>query len=297
MAICKRTVRSAAVALAIAACAGVATRAPAATIRVPADHPTINQAMDAASFGDTVLMAPGVYDDFETRDGVTAAGFLKDGVALVSEDGSVATTISMVYAGSNSSVLVALSLQSDETVVEGFTITGQAPFATGLAAGGCEKITVRGCRFVDLDNGLQDGGGIWAPDTDLYVIDCHFLRCVTTADAAGIFSVDAELVVDSCVFEECTGGAIRAIGSTFVFSGGSVTNSVFLNNTGITGGERSRCVRNLRSRWKGVGSRATPRQGPAAEAWSPQRPSNPPSSSATTSSLETALDRAGAEVA
>jgi hypothetical protein len=59
---------------------------------------------------------------------------------------------------------------------------------------------------------------------------------VTTADAAGIQSVNDDLFVDSCVFEDCTGGAIRAFGSTFVFSGGSVTNSVFLNNTGITGG-------------------------------------------------------------
>jgi hypothetical protein len=217
-------------------CLGAGAPAAAATIRVPADYPTINQGLDAASFGDTVLVGPGVHESFETRDGITSAAFLKDGVALVSEDGPEVTTIRMVYGGSNSSVLVALSLQSEETVVDGFTVTGQAPFAAGLAAGGCERVTLKSCHFVDLDNGLQGGGGIYSYDSGVHAIDCLFLRCVTTADAAGIQSVDGDLIVDSCVFEDCVGGAIRAFGSTFVFSGGSVTNSVFRNNVGIGGG-------------------------------------------------------------
>ena len=41
--------------------------APAGIIRVPQDYATINAAITAASPGDTVLVAAGVYSEFETR--------------------------------------------------------------------------------------------------------------------------------------------------------------------------------------------------------------------------------------
>ena len=37
-----------------------------ATLRVPADHPTIQEAVDAASPGDLVLIEPGVYKEAVT---------------------------------------------------------------------------------------------------------------------------------------------------------------------------------------------------------------------------------------
>ena len=46
----------------------VSGRATAATIRVPDDEPTINAAVEVAVAGDTVLVAAGVYSDYETRD-------------------------------------------------------------------------------------------------------------------------------------------------------------------------------------------------------------------------------------
>jgi hypothetical protein len=59
--------------------------AHSATIHVPADYSTIYAALDAASSGDIVEVAPGTYDQFDTRPSwwyggnVSAVGFLKDG--------------------------------------------------------------------------------------------------------------------------------------------------------------------------------------------------------------------------
>ncbi|MBZ0267706.1 hypothetical protein K8I85_06090, partial [bacterium] len=70
----------------------------AATLRVPSEYGTIQAAVDAAAVGDTVLVAPGTYSDFETRilqasNTATASAivFMKQGVSVVSEGGSSVT--------------------------------------------------------------------------------------------------------------------------------------------------------------------------------------------------------------
>src|SRR5688572_7324569 len=70
-----------------------AAQAFSATIHVPADYPTIYQALDAAVSGDIVEVAPGTYDQYDTRpewhssELVSSLGFLKYGVVLRSSGG------------------------------------------------------------------------------------------------------------------------------------------------------------------------------------------------------------------
>lgn len=76
---------------------GTACAARAATVRVPSEFATINEGIDAASAGDTVLVAAGTYPDFDARivfgGPVSACVFPKNGIVLRSELGSSATTI------------------------------------------------------------------------------------------------------------------------------------------------------------------------------------------------------------
>jgi hypothetical protein len=72
----------------------LAASVDAATLRVPTEYTTINQALDATSPGDTVLVAPGHYTDSEERfivlvgtGFVTSCAFLKSGVSLIAKAG------------------------------------------------------------------------------------------------------------------------------------------------------------------------------------------------------------------
>ena len=76
-------------ALALTACGG-GTSAPSGpqTIRVPADHATIQDAVDAAQRGDIVLVAPGEYRESVhiKKEGITLRGEDRNTVILDGED-------------------------------------------------------------------------------------------------------------------------------------------------------------------------------------------------------------------
>ena len=90
-----------------------ANAADAATIRVPANMPTIQAAIDAAASGDTVLVSPGTY--------VEQIDFRGKAITVASESGPATTTINANGAGS---VVTFRSGESRASVLTGFTVTG-----------------------------------------------------------------------------------------------------------------------------------------------------------------------------
>ncbi|MGJ7901233.1 proprotein convertase P-domain-containing protein [Lysobacter sp. 1R34A] len=92
------------------------------TLRVPADYPTIQAAINAAVAGDTVLVSPGNYPERLNYDGKA--------IAVISEGGP-ATTI--IDGGSAGNVLVFDSGEGPAARLEGFTIrNGRASFGAGI---------------------------------------------------------------------------------------------------------------------------------------------------------------------
>ena len=128
----------------------VATAPPAAaavTIHVPADYDTVGAALDAAVDGDTIVVAPGTYEeelDFEGKD-----------VALVSSGGPEVTTLT--GAGAHRVFIVGPGGR-----VEGFTITGSTTTETtptGQVLIGDAVVT--GNRFVgNAHQGLDWAGAL-----------------------------------------------------------------------------------------------------------------------------------------
>ena len=101
------------------------------TWHVPATVSTIKHAVeDSAAYGDTVLVAPGIYD---TTSGEVFPINMKNGVVLISESGASVTIVNANATGS----VITCSNCDQSTEICGFTITGGSALnGGGISCGG-----------------------------------------------------------------------------------------------------------------------------------------------------------------
>jgi hypothetical protein len=208
--------RLAALVLALSLPAGTAA---GATLAVPGAYETIQLAVDAASPGDTVLVAPGTYSDVETR--VFQAGgtytassmlFMKAGVSVISEAGPGGTTLDMLGQGTGDVIwgVMVEGQSSGPLHLEGFRMVGVPVGHTGLFCRGSAPMTVRECVFDGLAGGGDLPGGAYAVlSTSITFLECAFLGCSGgewPREYGGVLVVDASILAEDCVFEGCSGG-------------------------------------------------------------------------------------------
>jgi hypothetical protein len=212
----------------------VPASAESVTLRVPSEYPTINEALDASSPGDTVLVAPGTYTDFETRPGsvgpVSAVAFLKGGVTLRSAEGPTVTEMRLEETvGWPHTVYAYRFTPGGPMNVEGFAISGTLDgMSVVSSADNAQTITIEDCLFER--EGLA-GAAVAGTRTHMEVRDCEFRGYPT-----GVSHNDERLVVEDCVFED--GG--RSISCDDGFDENYMSLTVrrceFRNNTGWSGG-------------------------------------------------------------
>ncbi len=218
----------------------------AATRYVPSEYPTIQAGVDASAFGDTVLVAPGTYSDYEIRDLGTAnpwsaCVFLADGIVVKSESGAEATVIDMdSFPGPQPSVIIARDLASSDTVLEGFTITGAPLGGRGIYTF-ISSITVRGCVIRDIDVGVSNGGGMIAQGNHR-VIDCEFINCRSNTNGGALYHANGHLDLIGCTIRECASPAVRlnGIGGGPVESA-TIANCEFVDNVSTVGAGAISC--------------------------------------------------------
>lgn len=100
--------------------------AQGATIHVPADYSTIQAAINAASNGDTIVVAPGTYQE--------NIDFQGKAITVMSSGGSTVTTID---GGKTAPVVVFDTNEGATSILQGFTITnGYGTFASSYDGGG-----------------------------------------------------------------------------------------------------------------------------------------------------------------
>lgn len=136
--------------------------AGASTIHVPSQYSTIQAAIDAASPGDTVFVAPGVYAENLTIDKT---------IHLISEYGPQSTTI----AAANADSTISMTLEAIESpTLSGFSITGgTALFGGGVKVyGGAPTITDN----IVSGNLACNGGGLYLQATASLVQHNHIVE-------------------------------------------------------------------------------------------------------------------------
>lgn len=119
-----------------------------ALIRVPADYPAIQAAIDVSEDGDTVLVAAGIYQECLDLKGRS--------IVLISEEGASST---IVNARDEGAVLTIIRGETSFTLVRGFT------FKYGFSESGCGGINIYGSSPVLRDNEIlfctsAQGGGL-----------------------------------------------------------------------------------------------------------------------------------------
>ncbi len=197
-------------ALVAAALAAVAGSASADVIQVPLEAPTIQAGVDLAAEGDTVLVAPGIYQGA----GNTNIDFGGVNLVLTSSGGSAATTI--VCTGTDTCFFLH-SGEDTTALIDGFTVetAGCAFFLEDAGAKLLDCRTeycrraVRAIRSGALIEGSVFAGetfgtdhkGVWAEGLPgIRVIDCRFESVL-----GGLAVTSSSVVVRGAVFNWVTG--------------------------------------------------------------------------------------------
>lgn len=167
--------------------------ATAAILQVPAQYPTISQAIDASVHGDIIDLAPGWYPeciDYQGKN-IRISGPAVGNAAVISGWGL------------------------DDAVVT--FDDGEGPDAI------LENVTVAyGTGATDPLNGLKVGGGIWISKSSPRIINCRITRNVAT-DGGGLYVFQGSPYIEGCKFDtnaavDCGGGMMSSESTPYVLS-------------------------------------------------------------------------------
>jgi predicted outer membrane repeat protein len=192
--------------------AGCAQGGMAAVIGVPADVPTIQDAVDVAEPGDVVLVAAGTWNETINVRGKS--------IVLRGAAGSLATTLD--GRGLEGSVIRCVGEETAETRIEGFTITGgsgdvnahgsDSTIGGGLLIVGSSP-TIFDCVFRENRATLHGGAAYCGENANATFQDCVFQSNVGEKGGA-VFNIRSNPRFSECTF----------IGNLADYGGGGVYN-------------------------------------------------------------------------
>ena len=165
------------------------------TIRVPADLPTIQAAVTAASDNDTILVAPGIYSGEGNRDIIIEG---KSVVIIAEQDAS--STVIDCEGNENEPhrAFVIRNQASSNTIIEGFTIRGG--YNTSGAAIYCTSAspTFKFCIFYGNQSTLS-GGAIRCKNSSPSLINCTFVANSAQTGGAIFGLASSSPYLENCI--------------------------------------------------------------------------------------------------
>jgi len=220
-------VRNVAMAL-LLICSFSISPAHAATIRVPADQPTIQAGIEAAIDADIVLVAQGTYEE--------NIDFLGKLITLWGEAGSEATGIDGGQAGT---VVRFAGGETVEAVIDGFTIrNGNAQYDGGGIHCDSSSATITNCTITG--NSAYLGGGISCYGASPIITHCTISGNDADRSGGGIYNwADLDessypIIADCMIFDNSArseGGGILSFGELSDGVYPLITNCTIVGNS------------------------------------------------------------------
>ncbi len=170
--------------------------------------PSIQNGLNIAADGDTVLVMPGTYDGFMNRN----LDFGGDDIVLISSGGP---DVTIIDAENLDRAFVFDEYENDAFVI-GFTIrNGQYDWASGggVLVMQCSP-TFENCIIEDCSSPTQGGGGMHFYQSHSDITDCIFRGNSAGQMGGALTSTNSELYVTGCLFVDNTtdgvGGAVHS---------------------------------------------------------------------------------------
>lgn len=224
---------AAAVAAVVALAAALAGAAHAANIYVPADHATIQAAIDAAVDGDSVVVAEGTY--------VERIDFSGKAITVRSTNPQDPDVVGATVIDGNQlgSVVTFNQNETSTSVLSGLTITNGLPIpgynGGGIAAWQGVSPTISNC--VICNNSAPKGGGVWCYANAAPTINkCIIRGNAATNSGGGIYCEVSSPVVTNTIISGNDGGAGGGGVMMYDRCNPQLTSDTISGNTGGSGG-------------------------------------------------------------
>ena len=212
------------------AMAFLAVSAKAGTIHVPADQPTVQAGLAAATFGDVVIVAAGTYveHDLVMPSGVTLRGNPADPSSVIIDAQQLGRVLSCV--GSAASTVI-----EGVMIMDGLLI---APYPNGIGGGiycgSGASPQIRSCVF-EGNSSSDFGGGLYSTGSAPSITSCVFqANSSNYGGAAAITNGSLAQFVD-CQFLYNSAAVVGGAIDNAWYSDGSYDHCVFAGNHGEHG--------------------------------------------------------------
>jgi len=194
----------------------------ATIINIPADHPTIQEGINASVNADTVLVQPGTYIEninYNGKNITLASSFL-----TMQDTSYISQTI--IDGNQNGSVVTFENEEDSTAVLIGFTITnGSSNTGGGIVSGSYSNPSLKN---LIITNNFADnwGGGLFLAGSNLNIEDLVITNNFTDHWASGLFIAGSNMHLENIIINNNNNQGMFAFGENMLMQNCEISNNI-----------------------------------------------------------------------